>query len=80
MARAGWVVWIAETYPGSYLVRMPGGATLLSPFNEMSWTAVSDDAPTDGTPATTLAAAKLAEHQRHWRTAVLRNIHQQLYL
>jgi hypothetical protein len=75
MARAGWVVWIAETYRGHYLVRFPGGATLLAPFNEMSWTAVADDVP-----ASTLFDAKIAEHQRHWRTAVLVNIHQQLHL
>jgi len=73
MARAGWVVWIAETYPGSYLVRMPGRATLLVPFNEMSWTAVADDVP-----ASTLVDVKIAERGRHWRTAVLRDIHQQL--
>ena len=75
MAQAGWVVWIAETYPGHYLVRFPGGATLLAPFNEMSWTAVADDVS-----ASTLVDAKIAEHQRHWRTAVLRDIHQRLHL
>lgn len=75
MARAGWVVWVAETYRGHYLVRFPGGATLLVPFNEMSWTAVADDVP-----ALTLVDAKIAEQQRHWRTAVLRDIHQQLHL
>ncbi len=26
-ARSGWVVWIAETYPRHYLVRLPGGAS-----------------------------------------------------
>lgn len=80
MARAGWVVWIAETYPGHYLVRLPGGATLLAPYHEMSWTAVADDVLSGGTPHTTLSAAKNAEHQRHWRTAVLVNIHQHLHL
>lgn len=75
MARAGWVVWIAETYPDHYLVRLPGGSALLAPYHEMSWTAVADDVP-----ATTLSAAKNAEHQRHWRTAVLVNIHQHLHL
>jgi hypothetical protein len=86
MARAGWafgelsraVVWIAETYPGYYLVRFPGGATLLAPFNEMSWTApsasptplgrlglaVADDVPTGGARATTLVDAKIAEHRK----------------
>lgn len=85
MARAGWVVWIAETYPGHTLVRFPSGATLLAPFNQMSWTAVADDVlsgvtPRGVTPHTTLPAAKLAEQQRHWRTAVLVNLHQQLHL
>jgi len=82
-ARAGWafgelsraVVWVAETYPDHYLVRFPGGATVLAPFNEMSWMAVADDVP-----ASTLVDAKIAEQQRHWRTAVLRDIHQQLHL
>ena len=41
LARAGWIVWLAETYPGCYLVRLPGGATLPAPYNEMSWTAPS---------------------------------------
>ncbi len=40
-ARADWVVWVAETYPDHYLVRLPGGATLLAPYHEMSWTAPS---------------------------------------
>ncbi len=75
LARAGWVVWIAETYPGHYLVRFPDGATLLAPCHKMSWTAVPDDVP-----ATTVAAAKGVEGQRQWQTAVLRNIHQQLHL
>ncbi len=52
-ARVGWVVWVAETYPDHYLVRLPGGTTLLAPYHEMSWTAVADDVP-----ATTLSAAK----------------------
>lgn len=75
---------------------LPGGATLLTPFNQMSWTAPSAcdlgrrskpalslskwQAVADDVPATTLVDAKIAEHQRHWRTAVLVNIHQQLHL
>lgn len=63
------------------------GLRRLTP-DEMSWTApsaglgqaVADDVPSGGTPATPLAAAKLAEQQRHWRTAVLVNIHQHLHL
>ncbi len=74
-ARVGWVVWVAETYPDHYLVRLPGGATLLAPFNEMLWTAVADDVP-----ASTLVDATRAEHQRRWQTAVLHNIHKQLRL
>lgn len=67
MARAGWVVWVAETYRGHYLVRFPGGATLLAPFNEMSWmapSAGSGQAVADDVPASTLVDAKIAEHQR----------------
>lgn len=74
-ARVGWVVWVAETYPDHYLVRLPGGATLLAPYHEMSWAAVADNVS-----ATTLSAAKNAEQQRYWQTAVLHDIHKQLHL
>jgi len=33
--RAGWVVWIAETYPGCFLVRLPGGANFSLPLTMM---------------------------------------------
>lgn len=36
-ARAGWIVWLAETRPGAYLVRLPGGAALPVPYNQMVW-------------------------------------------
>jgi hypothetical protein len=54
--RAGWIVWTAETYPGHYLVRMPGGVTLPAPYNQMTWTAVSEER--DDIPITTLAVVK----------------------
>ena len=75
LARAGWVVWLAETYPGCYLVRLPGGATLPVPYNEMSWTAVADDEP-----VTTLATAQAMAQHHHWQTAVLRRLRQSLQL
>ncbi|HRQ42630.1 MAG TPA: hypothetical protein PLD25_32355 [Chloroflexota bacterium] len=75
MARPDWVVWVAETYPGCYLVRLPGGAPLPAPYNEMSWTVVAHDVP-----ATTLTTALEAERQRQWRTAVRRRIRQNLQL
>lgn len=75
LARAGWIVWLAETYPGCYLVRLPGGAPLPVPYNEMSWAAVADDER-----VTTLATAKAMEQQRHWQTAVLRSLRQTLKL
>lgn len=75
LARAGWVVWTAETYPGCYLVRLPGGATLPVPYNKMKWTAVAADES-----ATTLASAKAMEQQRRWQTAVLPSIRQSLRL
>jgi hypothetical protein len=75
LARAGWIVWLAETYPGCYLVRLPGGATLPVPHNKMTWTAAAADEP-----ATTLAAARAMEQQRHWQTSVLPGICQSLQL
>ncbi|MCC6606233.1 MAG: hypothetical protein IT327_23705 [Anaerolineae bacterium] len=75
LVRVGWVVWLAETYPGCYLMRLPGGAPLPVPYNEMSWTAVADDEP-----VTTLATAKAMEQHRHWQTAVLRRLRQTLQL
>lgn len=83
-ARAGWafgelsraVVWTAETYPGHYLVRMPGGATLLAPFNQMVWTAVSEES--DAIPITTLADLKAEAWRQKWRIAGKQNIHHHL--
>lgn len=74
-ARYGWIVWLAETYPGCYLLRLPGGATLPVPYNKIAWTAVAADEP-----ATTLGAAKAMEQQRRWQTAVLPSIRQSLRL
>lgn len=67
-ARAGWVVWTAETYHGHYLIRMPGGSTLLAPFNQMAWTAVSEES--GDILATTLADVKADKWRQQWRTAV----------
>lgn len=69
----GWVVWIAETYPGWYLVKLPGGGSLIAPYNEMNWADVAQDMP-----ATTLAYAKEAERQQRWQRAFRQNIGQQL--
>ena len=74
-ARAGWVVWLAETYPGCYLVRLPGGATLPVPYNKIAWTAVPGDEP-----VTTVSVAKAMEQQNSWQTAVLRSLRQNLRL
>ena len=72
-AKMGWVVWIAETYPHHYLVRMPGGAILLAPYHSMAWTAVAQ-----GTPITTLAVAKNEEQYQRWRVSVRRGIQRSL--
>ena len=66
-ARAGWVVWIVETYPGQYHVRLPGGATLLAPYHDIAWERVPV-----GTPATTVKDVRAEEHRlqaeaRKWR-------------
>ena len=59
--RSGWVVWIAETYPRHYLVRLPGGASILAPYHPMSWKRVADD-----TPVTTLDEVRMDEKRREW--------------
>jgi hypothetical protein len=57
-ARKGWVVWVIETYPGCFLARLPGGATIDANYNQMEWAAVPDE-----TPATTLETVR-AEDER----------------
>jgi hypothetical protein len=75
-SRAGWVVWTAETYPGHYLVRIPAGLTLPAPFNQMGWTAVSEEG--GDIPATTLDDVKADRGRQQWRTAVRHYIHSHL--
>ena len=58
-ARAGWIVWLAETYPGAYLMRLPGGATLPVPYNLMVWEKVPAE-----TAVTTLEAVRAEEQRR----------------
>ena len=74
-AKVGWIVWIAETYPHYYLVRMPGGAILLAPYHPIAWTAVAAD-----TPITTLTVAKNEEQQQRWRVSVRQGIRQSLII
>jgi hypothetical protein len=74
-ARAGWVVWVAETYPGSYLVRLPGGVRLLAPYHEMGWMAVAPD-----TPATTLSAAQAMAQRARWRQTLPAGLRRSLAL
>jgi hypothetical protein len=57
--RAGWVVWIAETYPGAYLVRLPGGASMLAPYHNIVWELVADE-----TLVTTLIDVRVEEKRR----------------
>lgn len=74
-ARAGWVVWLAETYPGSGLARMPGGAALLWPYHEMDWTAVGDN-----TPPTTITSARRDEQMRQWQGGLRPSVRRSLLL
>jgi len=66
-SRTGWVVWIAETYPGQYHIRLPGGATLLAPYHDIAW----EHVPVE-TPATTIEDIRAEEKRlqaeaRKWR-------------
>ena len=74
-AQAGWVIWVAETYPGHYLVRLPGGAPLLAPYHALAWQAVSAD-----TPATTPAGARAMAQEQQWQQTVRENLHRRLRL
>ena len=67
MARAGWIVWIAETYPGHYLVRMPGGATLLSPHHGITWNRVPVDMPATTIESVRAEEKRLQAEARLWR-------------
>lgn len=57
--RSGWVVWIAETYPGCFLVRLPGGASFTAPYHHVSWERVPDK-----TPATTVEEIYMEDKRR----------------
>jgi hypothetical protein len=74
-ARTGWVVWVAETYPGCYLVRLPGGVTLLAPYHEMAWTAVPAE-----TPSTTFQSARAMDQTARWRQTLPGRLRQSLRL
>lgn len=58
-ARVGWIVWLAETYPAAYLLRLPGAATLPVPYNQLVWETVPVE-----TAVTTLEAVQAEEQQR----------------
>lgn len=73
--KAGWVVWVAETYRGHYLARIPGCGTLLAPYCQMEWV----DAPAE-TPVTTWAAAQVEAQQRQQRQTLRRRLRQCLLL
>ena len=65
--RAGWVVWVAETYPGCYHVRLPGTASLPAPYHDITWERVPMEVP-----ATTIEDMKAEDRRleaevRKWR-------------
>jgi hypothetical protein len=52
------VVWVAETYPGCYYVRLPGAASLLAPYHDITWERVPAE-----TPATTVEDIRAEERR-----------------
>lgn len=63
--RAGWVVWLAESYPGNYLLRLPGGATQPIFHNQLVWEKVSaETAVTTVDDLRTEEKRRLAEAQK----------------
>ncbi|MCI0395984.1 MAG: hypothetical protein L0332_27065 [Chloroflexi bacterium] len=65
--RKGWVTWVAETYPGSYLVRLPGGASLIAPYHDIAWERVPVDVPTTTIEEIWAEERRLQEEARKWR-------------
>jgi hypothetical protein len=61
------VVWVAETYPGQYHIRLPGGATVRGLYHDITWERVPVE-----TPATTVEDSRAEDRRleakaREWR-------------
>ncbi|MCZ7673809.1 MAG: hypothetical protein M5U34_45165 [Chloroflexi bacterium] len=65
--RAGWVVWVAETYPGQHHVRLPGGATLLAPYHDIIWERVPVETPTTTIEDIRTEERRLQAEAEKWR-------------
>lgn len=65
--RAGWVVRIAETYPGCYHVRLPGAASLLAPYHDITWERVPAETPATTVEDIRAEDRRLAAEARKWR-------------
>lgn len=57
--QAGWVLWMAETYPGQNLLALPGGSRLHVEYHGIQWERVPAD-----TPVTTLDHVRAGERRR----------------
>lgn len=65
--RAGWVVCVAETYPGQHHVRLPGGATLLAPYHDITWERVPVETPTTTIEDIRTEERRLQAEAAKWR-------------
>jgi len=74
-SRAGWVVWLAELYPDCFLMRLPGGASILVTDGNTAWTPAADTVP-----VTTIAQAAALVQRQRWQAGVLSQLWQSLLL
>jgi hypothetical protein len=65
--RAGWIVWVAEPYPGQYHVRLPGGATLLAPYHDITWERVPVETPASTIEDVRAEEKRLQVEAEKWR-------------
>ncbi|MCB0020457.1 MAG: hypothetical protein KDE09_21845 [Anaerolineales bacterium] len=66
-ARAGWIVWVAEVYPGLYLAQIPGAGSHYTDHCCMAWERVSDDIPTTTIEEIRAEDRRLAAALDTWR-------------
>lgn len=65
--RTGWIVWVAETYPGQYHIRLPGGAPLLAPYHDLTWERVPVETLVTSIEDVRAEERRLQAEARKWR-------------
>jgi hypothetical protein len=58
---------VAETYPGQYHIRLPGGATVLAPYHDITWERVPAESPATTVEDTLAEDRRLEAEAGTWR-------------